>query len=102
MMESSPYILYSHLHPVLDDGMNAKKQHILAHFPKQCQQLTRLMADDPEFAAMCEDYDACVDALNYWGQSSAPEAQTRVEEYRTLVSEIEAEIKNAFKLLNVP
>ena len=50
------------------------------------------MAEDPGFLALCEDHDACVDALQYWAKSKAPEAQTRVNEYRTLVSELQEEI----------
>ncbi|HCB49180.1 MAG TPA: hypothetical protein DEP47_06575 [Chloroflexi bacterium] len=50
------------------------------------------MAQDPEFRALCEDYDACVDALRYWLDSKEPEAETRANEYRTLVQELQAEI----------
>jgi hypothetical protein len=50
------------------------------------------MAEDPEFLALCEDYDACVDALWYWANSKEPEAKTRVREYRTLVRDLEEEI----------
>ncbi|MBW2657311.1 MAG: hypothetical protein JRC59_06365 [Deltaproteobacteria bacterium] len=41
---------------------------------------------------MCEDYDACVNALRYWAKSEAPEAKTRVNEYRALVRELEEEV----------
>ena len=44
-----------------------------------------LMAKDPEFVVLCEDYNDCANALRYWGRSKAPEAETRVKEYRTLV-----------------
>jgi hypothetical protein len=51
-----------------------------------------LMAEDPEFLAMCEDYDACIEALRYWAQSNEPQASTRMNEYNTLVRELEEEI----------
>jgi hypothetical protein len=41
---------------------------------------------------MCEDYGACVNALRYWEQSKEPEAETRVNEYRTLIKELKEEI----------
>ena len=50
------------------------------------------MAEDPEFPALCEDYEACVNALRYWARSDAPEARIRVNEYRTLTEELEEEI----------
>jgi len=50
------------------------------------------MAEDPEFHALCEDYDVCIEALRYWSQSKEPEAQTRVNEYLNLVQELEEEI----------
>ena len=50
------------------------------------------MAEDPEFLALCEDYDACVNALRYWAKSEAPEAKTRVNEYRALVRALEEEV----------
>ena len=53
------------------------------------------MAENPEFRAICEDYGDCVHALQFWGQSTAPEAETRVNEYRTLVEELEKEIVEA-------
>jgi hypothetical protein len=56
-----------------------------------------LMAEDPEFPALCEDYDACVNALRYWTQSQAPEAEIRVNEYRTLIEELEEEIISLLK-----
>ena len=54
--------------------------------------MTLLMAEDPEFLAVCEDYDACVEALCYWTRSSDPEGATRIDEYNTLVRELEEEI----------
>jgi len=53
------------------------------------------MAEDPEFLALCEDCDACANALRYWTQSKEPEAKTRVNEYRALVRDLEEEIAQA-------
>ena len=72
--------------------MNEKNLNILNRFPEKIHALTLLMAEDPEFLAVCEDYDACIEALRYWVQSSEPEAATRINEYNTLVRELEEEI----------
>ena len=54
-----------------------------------------LMAKDPEFSSLCEDYDACIKALRYWTESKVPEAEARVNEYRTIIKELEEEITQA-------
>jgi hypothetical protein len=50
------------------------------------------MTEDEEFRAICDDYDACVDALNYWAGSEEPGAKTRVKEYRDLLDALYEEI----------
>ena len=55
------------------------------------------MAKDPEFHTLCDDYDACVDALHYWAESKAPEANIRVKEYRNLCRELEKEVAEVIK-----
>jgi len=69
-----------------------KTRHIREQFSDRKPSIDLLMAEDPEFLALCEDYDACVDALRYWAKSEAPEAKTRVNEYRALVRELEEEV----------
>ena len=58
------------------------------------------MAEDSEFLAMCEDYDACVNALRYWTESKEPEAKTRVNEYLALVQDLEEEVTQALSRIN--
>jgi hypothetical protein len=67
-------------------------RHIRERFPDKNHSINLLMAEDPEFPDLCEDYDACVDALRYWAKSEKPEAETRVNEYHALVRELEEEI----------
>jgi len=50
------------------------------------------MASDPEFLNICEDYEACAEALSYWARSKEPEAAARINEYNALVGELEEEI----------
>jgi len=69
-----------------------KTRHIREQFSDKKPSIDLLMAEDPEFLALCEDYDACVNALRYWAKSEAPEAKTRVNEYRALVRELEEEV----------
>ena len=80
--------------------MNDKAHHIRERFLDKKHSLDLLMAEDPEFFALCEDYDVCVDALRYWAESKEPEAQTRVNEYRALVQDLEEEVTQALSRIN--
>ena len=75
--------------------MNDKGHHIIGRFPDKSHTLARLMAEDQEFFSLCEDYDSCVDAMHYWSKSTEPEAEIRVNEYRTLAQELEEEVVEA-------
>ena len=79
--------------------MHDKARHIRKRFPNKNNIIDLLMAEDPEFLDLCEDYEACVNALRYWAESNAPEAKTRDNEYRTLIKELEEEITEAFVAL---
>ena len=72
--------------------MNDKAGYIRERFPNHHHRIDLLMAVDTEFLALSEDYDTCIDALRYWIGSKEPEAQTRADEYRILVRELEEEI----------
>ena len=76
-----------------------KLHHILQRFPKNSESIRLLIAENPEFHALCKDYDDCVHACQFWGQSTASEAETRVKEYRTLVEELEKEIDAVLRAL---
>ncbi len=80
--------------------MNDRDLHIREKFPDQKHALDLLAAQDSEFLAMCEDHDACINALEYWAKSKEPEAETRVNEYRTLVQELQEEIAQALTRIN--
>ena len=75
--------------------MNDKALHIRERFKDKNHIIDLLMAEDPEFHTLCEDFDACVNAFRYWADSKEPEAEVRVHEYRTLIEELEEEITQA-------
>ena len=75
--------------------MNDNARHIRERFQDKKHGINLLIAEDPEFLTLCEDHDACVDALQYWVKSKDPEAETRVNEYRILVQELQEEITQA-------
>ena len=79
--------------------MNDKTLYIRKRFPNKKNDIDLLIAEDPEFLTMCEDYDACVRALHFWVKSEAPEATTRAKEYRTLIRELQEEIAQVLEAL---
>ena len=79
--------------------MDKKARHIKDRFPDKKHSIDLLMAQDPEFLTLCEDHDACVDALRYWAKSKESVAETRVNEYRALVRELQEEIAQALEAL---
>ena len=78
--------------------MKTKAHHIRHRFPDKCRILDFLVAVDSGFRTLCEDYDACVEALQYWERSSLPEAEVRVDEYQLLIQELLAEIEQTISL----
>ncbi len=80
--------------------VNDKANHIREQFSDQEHNIDLLMAEDPEFFALCEDYEICINALGYWAGSQEPEAETRVKEYRALVQELQEEIGQALTRIN--
>lgn len=79
--------------------MNEQAYLIRERFPDEGDSIAILATMDPEFRAMCEDYDDCIEALRYWDWSQAPEAVSRADEYRNLVQELEKEIIQALSLV---
>ena len=69
--------------------------HIRKRFPDMSENIALLMTKDSDFLTICEDYRDCIHALRHWRQSKEPEAETRVNEYRTLIGELEDEINQA-------
>jgi hypothetical protein len=67
--------------------------------PNKKHSIDQLMVEDPEFFALCEDNDTCVNALQYWINSKEPEEEIRVQEYHTLIRELQEEITQALAAL---
>lgn len=79
--------------------MNATTLHILNRFSNQRDRLVLLMAENLDFYSLCQDYEACVYALEHWARSDEPEAKIRIDEYRTLVRELEDEVAHKIRSL---
>ena len=67
-------------------------RHIREQLSDQKDSIDLLATEDSEFLALCDDYDACADALHYWASSEEPGAKTKVGEYRDLIGALYEEI----------
>jgi hypothetical protein len=63
---------------------------LACRFPQHASTIRRLRARDPSFRSICDDYSAAQRALEYW-KTAGQAAPGRVEEYREIVKELEAE-----------
>lgn len=57
--------------------------------------MLRLCQSNSGFLSLCEDYETCVSAFNYWGNLKVPDALTKAREYHDIMEELEKEICQA-------
>ena len=72
--------------------MSDEIEALARRFPQHASKIRRLHARDPDFRSICDDYGLAQRALKHWeavGQAAPP---GRVEEYREIVQELEAEV----------
>ena len=64
---------------------------VLDRFGDRNRQICRLFDMDETFREVCENYAECARALGHWSRSSGEDLR-RVDDYRTLLEELEREI----------
>lgn len=72
--------------------MPHKSRHVLDQLPQHAAALRERMIVDREFRSLCEDYGETLEALRRWEASDDRHRQERVEEFRSLLAELELEI----------
>ena len=73
-----------------DGGRNLLAQ-VIERFPGEKTRILRLALKDPAFRALCEDYVLAQQTCDRFRVS--PERVSELEEYRTIVAELEEEIQ---------
>jgi hypothetical protein len=63
---------------------------LAGRFPRHASTIRRLQARDPSFRSICDDYGLALRALEHW-QATASSSPHKIEEYREIVMELEAE-----------
>jgi hypothetical protein len=61
-------------------------------FKEHEEILMQLLQTDPEFQELCEDYEICMQATDYWSDKGIPGAQEKAKEFRIITLDLEAEI----------
>jgi hypothetical protein len=70
--------------------MSDEVEALAGRFPQHAATIRRLQARDPSFRSICDDYGKVLRALKHW-QTCAGASDRRVEEYRQMAAELEAE-----------
>ena len=65
---------------------------ILRRFPDCQEVLKRIYLNSDTFKSICDNYQKCSEAIDYWAESDRNEANRRYQEYATLLEELEGEI----------
>ena len=66
---------------------------IMRQYPAHKNRLRRMYFGSRSFQILCDDYQKCVEAQEYWAQSNADQAQDRSKEYREMMEGIKIEIQ---------
>jgi len=65
---------------------------ILDRFAELKFEIQEAALRDSRFRALCEDYEAASEALEFWARSADARRTRMMKEYRALLSDLEAEI----------
>ncbi len=71
----------------------SKLQPILNRFPEERATLLRLFLENSSFQSLCDDYEDCLAALQYWEQETSGEAPVFAKTYAELLGELEQEVR---------
>jgi uncharacterized protein YdcH (DUF465 family) len=66
---------------------------VLAIFPGRTQEILKLSLCDPKFRDLCEDLEAAQASLARMAALPGPVERPEVAEYRTIIAELEDEIR---------
>ncbi len=64
----------------------------MQRYPHRKEDLRQLYRSSESFQSICESYQKCSEAVEYWAKSDSEEAPGRRREYAELINELELEI----------
>lgn len=82
--------------------MSDETRHVIERLPDIAAEVKECLSDSRSFRSLCEEYGMAAEALRYWQTAGAPQAPQRIAEYRSLLDELEAEIRSEIARLAGP
>jgi hypothetical protein len=70
---------------------------IMKLFPDRKNALRQMYRTSKTFQSICQNYQKCSEALNYWAESEDENASDREKEYAALLQELELEITKSLE-----
>ena len=70
---------------------------VMESFPDQKDAMRQLYRTSKSFQDICQNYQKCAEALQYWTDSKDEYAPEREKEYAQLLQELELEIMNSLE-----
>jgi hypothetical protein len=67
---------------------------VVERFPEQMEMVRRLYLSDEQFRSICEDFSLSVDSLRRFERRPDAHLRPEVDDYRTLLRELEDEIRS--------
>lgn len=67
---------------------------ILKRIPDRGHIISQAYRRDNTFKSICDDYQKCAEALEYWNRANHETAPNRVKEYSLLLLELEEQIRD--------
>jgi hypothetical protein len=72
-------------------------RHVVARFPGHADLILRSARSDGDFCSLCEDYAVALEAVRRLEASDRPIVESRIAEYRVLVSDLEGDIQRMLR-----
>jgi hypothetical protein len=76
-----------------DTSPKAALASVLEKFPGRAARLRELFQQSPSFQSLCEDYQDCLAAWQYWRQADSAEAPALCQSYAELLQELDQEVR---------
>lgn len=74
-------------------SLTSEKEHFVRkRFKDHDEILMVLVKTDPEFQELCEEYELCMKATDYWSGQEGLGAQEKAKEFRSIADDLETEI----------
>jgi hypothetical protein len=66
---------------------------VLERFPEAAAKIRERFLKSSSFQSLCEDYQDCLAAWQYWRQASSEDAPALCQSYAELLQELEQEVR---------